>query len=151
MPSRYQSVPGSELRRLPVTEGEFRHTLAEGERLDHLAYTYYGDPQAYWRICDANPEILSPLALVDDEPVRTTFFPVEWPEPKLLTALARQFGVLAVKPADEGVVVIHNILNADTVAVRKAIEAAGFLTGLPQERGRVGASIVIPPATGGGQ
>ena len=30
------------------------HTVAEGERLDHLAARYLGDPEQYWRIADAN-------------------------------------------------------------------------------------------------
>lgn len=30
------------------------HTVAQGERLDNIAALYLGDPQAFWRICDAN-------------------------------------------------------------------------------------------------
>ena len=30
------------------------HRVIEGERLDHLAAAYLGDPQQFWRICDAN-------------------------------------------------------------------------------------------------
>ncbi|MGE3154222.1 MAG: LysM domain-containing protein [Nitrospiraceae bacterium] len=30
------------------------HTLIQGERLDHLANRYFGDPELFWRICDAN-------------------------------------------------------------------------------------------------
>jgi len=30
------------------------HTVAEGERLDHLAAGYLGDPEQFWRLCDAN-------------------------------------------------------------------------------------------------
>ncbi len=30
------------------------HTVSEGDRLDNLAATYLGDPQQYWRVCDAN-------------------------------------------------------------------------------------------------
>lgn len=32
-----------------------RHRVAAGERLDLVAYQYYGDPHQYWRIADANP------------------------------------------------------------------------------------------------
>jgi hypothetical protein len=28
------------------------HTVAPGERLDHLASRYLGDPTQFWRICD---------------------------------------------------------------------------------------------------
>jgi phage tail protein X len=34
------------------------HQLAQGERVDNLAYQYYGDPTVWWRIADANPGIL---------------------------------------------------------------------------------------------
>jgi len=30
------------------------HTVRQGERLDHLTARYLGDPEAFWRICDAN-------------------------------------------------------------------------------------------------
>lgn len=30
------------------------HTVIEGDRLDNLAANYLGDPELFWRICDAN-------------------------------------------------------------------------------------------------
>ena len=30
------------------------HLVVSGDRLDNLAARYLGDPQQYWRICDAN-------------------------------------------------------------------------------------------------
>jgi hypothetical protein len=30
------------------------HTVVEGERLDHITYVELGDPEQFWRICDAN-------------------------------------------------------------------------------------------------
>ena len=30
------------------------HTVTEGERLDHIAARYFGDPELFWRIADAN-------------------------------------------------------------------------------------------------
>ncbi len=30
------------------------HTVVAGERIDHLADRYYGDPLKFWLICDAN-------------------------------------------------------------------------------------------------
>jgi hypothetical protein len=30
------------------------HTVAAGDRLDNLAARYLGDPEQFWRLCDAN-------------------------------------------------------------------------------------------------
>jgi hypothetical protein len=30
------------------------HTVVSGERLDNIAALYFGDPELFWRICDAN-------------------------------------------------------------------------------------------------
>jgi hypothetical protein len=30
------------------------HTVIDGDRLDNLAAQYLGDPEQFWRICDAN-------------------------------------------------------------------------------------------------
>jgi len=30
------------------------HAVAEGERLDNITAQYLGDPEQFWRICDAN-------------------------------------------------------------------------------------------------
>jgi len=39
------------------------HVVRQGERLDHVAAAYLGDPEQFWRIADANgalaPEILT--------------------------------------------------------------------------------------------
>jgi len=33
------------------------HTVAQGDRLDNLAARYLGDPEQFWRLCDANAAI----------------------------------------------------------------------------------------------
>ncbi len=38
------------------------HTVVQGERLDLLAARYLGDPEQFWRICDANAA-LDPASL----------------------------------------------------------------------------------------
>lgn len=38
------------------------HTVAPGERLDHVAARYLGDPTQFWRICDAT-DVLEPETL----------------------------------------------------------------------------------------
>jgi len=30
------------------------HTVTQGERLDNIASQYLGDPEQFWRLCDAN-------------------------------------------------------------------------------------------------
>ena len=34
------------------------HLVTEGDRLDNITAKYLGDPEAFWRICDANPILL---------------------------------------------------------------------------------------------
>lgn len=41
------------------------HSVSEGERLDNLTATYLDDPEAYWRLCDANRAI-RPTELTDE-------------------------------------------------------------------------------------
>ena len=38
----------------PLPKRPLTHIVKEGDRLDLLAYTYYGDPTKFWIICDAN-------------------------------------------------------------------------------------------------
>lgn len=38
------------------------HTVAPGERLDHIAGRYLGDPAEFWRLCDAT-DVLRPADL----------------------------------------------------------------------------------------
>lgn len=39
-----------------------RHRHRQGERLDHYAARYLGDPAGYWRICEQN-DVMLPEAL----------------------------------------------------------------------------------------
>lgn len=40
------------------------HTVVEGDRLDALAARYLGDPEQFWRLCDANG-VMHPQELVE--------------------------------------------------------------------------------------
>lgn len=40
------------------------HIVADGERLDNVAAQYLGDPEQFWRLCDANNAI-DPNELTD--------------------------------------------------------------------------------------
>ena len=48
-----RSVPG------PIIA---EHSVVEGDRLDNVTATYLGDPEQFWRICDAN-DALDPFEL----------------------------------------------------------------------------------------
>lgn len=65
--SRYEVVPTAELttaegrvirykrvRFLPETPGSLPYATRLGDRLDRVAAQFYGDPEQFWRICDAN-------------------------------------------------------------------------------------------------
>ena len=51
-------------RSIPEARGVIEHVVVEGERLDHIAQRYYGDPKKSWLILDANPDELNPLNLL---------------------------------------------------------------------------------------
>ena len=42
------------------------HVVTEGERLDNITARYLGDPEQFWRLCDAN------TAMRPDELIETT-------------------------------------------------------------------------------
>ncbi len=65
--SRYEKVPEDQftdpsgriihykrIRFIPITPASLGHTVLQGQRLDTIAFTYYRDPERFWRICDAN-------------------------------------------------------------------------------------------------
>jgi hypothetical protein len=64
-----ERLRGKELRYIPAPAGSYQHAVSEGDRLDLLAYKYYGDSTRWWQISDANPEHLFPTDLLDGAPV----------------------------------------------------------------------------------
>jgi hypothetical protein len=57
---RRRIIPSGETM---MTLGE--HTVTQGDRLDNLAARYVGDPEQFWRICDAN-NVLRPEELTEE-------------------------------------------------------------------------------------
>lgn len=57
------------LRLITSAEGQFEHTVNQGDRLDLLAYKYYRNSTKWWQINDANPEFSFPTDLLDQEPL----------------------------------------------------------------------------------
>src|SRR5512139_3394776 len=71
--SRYYGIPASTIttaagtveiylrrRFLPPLENMMslqQHRVAQGERLDQIAFRYLTDPEQFWRIADANTEM----------------------------------------------------------------------------------------------
>ncbi len=49
---------GVRARTIGAAEGVVEHTVGAGERLDLLALRYYDDDRLWWRIVDANPELI---------------------------------------------------------------------------------------------
>jgi hypothetical protein len=60
------------LRIVPATPGATGHVVEAGERLDHVAAARLGDPEVFWRICDAN-HVVAPEDLL--EPGRRLHLP----------------------------------------------------------------------------
>jgi hypothetical protein len=184
--SRYRKVPevtapdsqgrmlaATDLRLLPDVTGTFRHTVDAGDRLDQLGYKYYSQPLQWWNICDANPEFLSPLALLGKEAVITTSFPVTVSGTPPWAALFRSVqGMLGVEDVQisenillvsqqvtaggqtitalveqfsRAVLVTYNRLNTTAATLAANIEAIGFLVGPFSDVGQVGQEIIIPP------
>ena len=57
-------------RRRVIPSGEalatlVEHAVVEGDRLDNMAARYLGDPEQFWRICDAN-NVLRPEELIEE-------------------------------------------------------------------------------------
>jgi len=52
------SFSGVRPRAIGPATGVIEHTLRAWDRLDQLAAYYYNDPRKWWRILDANPELL---------------------------------------------------------------------------------------------
>lgn len=79
--SRYQNVETSRCTRADGTEAVYlerrflpqpetlallqEHSVVEGDRLDNIAAKYLGDPEQFWRVCDAN-RALRPEELTEE-------------------------------------------------------------------------------------
>lgn len=149
---RGRRLESKSLRLLPEVTGTFLHTIEDGDRLDHLAYKYYKQPRKWWRLCDANLEFMSPLALLGKVPIITQRFPLTsdagiLPWAMLLARIAGLIGVEDIRLAEDeaSVVITYNEMSIQAADLANAIETAGFVVEQPQSIGRTGKQIVIPP------
>ena len=64
---------GVRSRKIAPAEGVIEHVLAKDERLDLIALQYYNVSSLWWRIVDANPDIVfaGDLMLADRDRVGT--------------------------------------------------------------------------------
>jgi|SRR5215471_12793272 len=65
-------------RFLPAIDGSVslqQHLVTEGERLDHIAFSFLADPEQFWRIADANTEMNA--SMLAAEPGRVLRIPLE--------------------------------------------------------------------------
>mgnify|MGYP001769384234 FL=1 len=49
---------GTRPREIGPAIGVVEHVIQEGDRLDLLAHHYYSDSRLWWRILDANPDLV---------------------------------------------------------------------------------------------
>jgi hypothetical protein len=139
-------------RRIP---GTFRHTLTANDRLDHLAQRYYGKPRSWWLIADANPEFVSPLTLLGQEPIVTFDLDVELLPgghfSTVLRALRDLAGVEDVLLRGEPgagratlTVRLNRATQPPTTLLAVVCPLAAHV-GIPRPVSRLGRTIVIPP------
>lgn len=167
-------VRSVELRLLPKVTGTFLHTIEQVDRLDHLAYKYYGESKKWWHICDANPEFMTPLALMGHDPVMTVLFSLKYKGSEspswnmLVKQLAESPGVHDIKVMEDveiepenqnisgqevvvytqkynrGLFVIFNNLNISIQELISVINSSDFEVLRSDELGRIGKQLVIP-------
>jgi hypothetical protein len=144
----------TDLRRRPVRGGPYRHTVIDGDRLDHLGQRYYRRPHRWWEICDGNPAELSPLGLIGQEPLRTVRITAETDG----TAWHAVLADLRALPGVEGAVletdgrlavltVRFNELSVAATTLAGVVAGHGLEPGLAVSPTPVGAPIVVPPQT----
>jgi hypothetical protein len=52
-----RNVAALKIRFIPLTPAGYLHTFTDDERLDLLAYKFYGNPEKFWLIADANSDM----------------------------------------------------------------------------------------------
>lgn len=69
-----ERLRGADLRLISSPESNALHTVTSGDRLDLLAFKYYGDTTKWWQISDANPHWPFPTDLLDQSPLVEELF-----------------------------------------------------------------------------
>ena len=147
-----QTARSKTLRWIPETPGTFLHTLNQTDRLDLLAYKYYGNPKKWWLICDANPDFALPTDLLDRNPVMQEIYTLKpaagenrWPI--LIRALQELRGMREVQ-ADifkATLDVTYNQKELDREEITNDITSQGYRVKSISKKERIGQKITIPP------
>ena len=147
-----QTVRSKTLRWIPDTLGTFSHTVNQTDRLDLLAYKYYGNHKKWWLICDANPDFALPTDLLDRNPVMQKIYTIEPPEgnnkwPILIRALKELRGMREVQTDifKASLEVSYNQKELDREEITNVITAQGFTVKTISKKERIGQKITIPP------
>jgi hypothetical protein len=81
--ARYVAADGREIvylrrRLLPLDPPAVlaEHTVTQGERLDNLTARHLGDPEQFWRVCDANDAVRPDDLTADGQLGRRLVIPV---------------------------------------------------------------------------
>jgi copper chaperone CopZ len=77
--AKAERLLGKHLRLIRRPESNVLHTVTSGDRLDLLAYKYYGDTTKWWQISDANPVSPFPTDLLDQAPLVDELFVLSHP------------------------------------------------------------------------
>lgn len=159
--SRYDRAadvdPTTGVRVAPAAVGVITHTVAEGDRLDHLASRYYRESRAWWRLCDANPDLPWPLDVVGRGPHRTVRIPLGaadlWPNalPKLMAVPGVVTATLAEPPAvapsrqqSAVTVVVHDRLTRSAEDIRALLDHLDLEPGGYDVAPTTGRAIAVP-------
>lgn len=147
-----QTAGSKTLRWIPDTPGTFLHTLNQTDRLDLLAYKYYGNPKKWWLICDANPDFALPTDLLGRNPVIQEIFILEPPEgdnkwPILIRALKKLRGMREIQADifEASLHVTYNRKELDREEITNDITDQGFTVKTISKKERIGQKITIPP------
>ena len=147
-----QTARSKTLRWIPDTPGTFLHKLNQTDRLDLLAYKYYGNPKKWWLICDANPDFALPTDLLDRNPIVREIFDLEPPAgdnkwPILIRALKELRGMREVHTDifQATLDVTYNRKELEREDIMDVITDQGFTVKTILKRERIGQKITIPP------
>lgn len=147
-----QTVRSKTLRWIPDTPGTFSHTVKQTDRLDLLAYKYYGNPKKWWLICDANPDFALPTDLLDRNPVMQEIYTLELPDGEnrwsiLIRDLKELRGMREVQADifEASLEVTYNRKELEREDIMDVITDQGFTVKTISKKERIGQKITIPP------